>query len=555
MAYYKIINGHRYDRSLLEAAERFTQGRGEGRISLDEIQEIYGQAADSAKFTETEWQTLRYIGEKFSLTEPAKKWLKERLDAPEEIKDFEQLMHEIVRKEFGFKHLQWQITAAQASIYNKNPLTVVTFQEALRQALRAFLERGFNTLSLQNVVRSRFLGLENETDVQKVVREYMEGGGILYLVPDDVDRDAFTFDLPVFLNLDGFYYIGLHIPVFSPVLFMAQGTRGSKSSFFHTGYISQRPSLQDLVFSVVRQLARFTNMVWKINTEEVEQQIKIRKGQNFGEALFAALTIGIFNGESSFSFRDFIGQDIWVDPDRSLDFYMRDYLESGTLTLLSPEKGVSDFNIPQSIAPDFGYFWVFCLSMPRRTDARFIITAQREGNLDASWNDGYLPQKLTFEQQIQRVMDEEFGLPHIEVRASEVEFEVQRTEFGAEYRTFSSLLRQALNTMLHDYRTPNSLFYVVSQVHAMEVQPENFDDPQEYRAAIRFLIFDKYLSSKGILEFLPIELPDNNPPNGEPIQQFWQFYGYLPALSDIGFWVIIPRFPEDGQLPYCYSFN
>jgi hypothetical protein len=555
MTYYKIINGQRYDRSLLEAAEQFTKGRGEWQISLDEIQQIYAQAADALKFTEIEWQTLRYIGENFPLTQPAKKWLQERFDAPDEIKNFDQLMHRIVRMEFGFKQLQWQITATEASNYNKNPFTVVTFQIALRQALRAFLERGFNTLSLQSVVRNRVLGLENEADIQKTVRERMEGGGILYLVPDGVNRENFPYDLPAFLNLDGFYYIGLHIPAFSPVLFMAQGTRTTQSSFFHIGYISQRPALQDVIFAVVRQLSQFSNLIWEIDPTEVEQQMKIRRGQNFGEALYAVLTVGIFNGESSFSFRDFILQDVWVDPERSLDYYMRDYIESGVLTLLSPTSGVSDFNIPQNFIPDFDYFWVFGLTMPRRTDARFIITAQREGNLDASWNDGFLPENLTFEQQIQRAMGDEFHFPRIEVKATEAEFEAQRTQFGPDYRTFSSLLRQTLNTMLNDYRTPNSLFYIVSQVHADEVQADHFDDPQEYRAAIRFLIYEKYLSGAGILEFLPIELPDNNPPNGESIEQFWQFYGYLPALSDIGFWVIIPRFPDDDQLPYCYGFN
>ena len=52
-----------------------------------------------------------------------------------------------------------------------------------------------------------------------------------------------------------------------------------------------------------------------------------------------------------------------------------------------------------------------------------------------------------------------------------------------------------------------------------------------------------------------MELPDNNPVDGEPIADHWQFFGLLPALSDIGFWVIIPRFPDDGQAPYCYGFN
>ncbi|MCB0544921.1 MAG: hypothetical protein KDC70_15445, partial [Saprospiraceae bacterium] len=111
----------------------------------------------------------------------------------------------------------------------------------------------------------------------------------------------------------------------------------------------------------------------------------------------------------------------------------------------------------------------------------------------------------------------------------------------------------ALNTILHDYLRPYSVFNIVAQVHRDDVNPDHFDDPFEYRAAIKHLIFN-YLKT-GSLEFLPIELPDNNPVEGESIQEFWQFFCLLPGLGDFGFWVIIPRFPDDGQLPYCYGVN
>ena len=109
------------------------------------------------------------------------------------------------------------------------------------------------------------------------------------------------------------------------------------------------------------------------------------------------------------------------------------------------------------------------------------------------------------------------------------------------------------HTILNDYLTPYSVFNTVARKHGEDVRASQFDDPFEYRAAIRSLIFN-YLKS-GSLEFLPIELPDNNPVDGEPIQEFWQFYGLLPSLEKIGFWVIIPRYPDDEQLPYCYGFN
>lgn len=66
MAYYRIIGGIRYDRSLLDAADAFTQGRGESRISLEEIQQLHQIATDAGKVTDIEWRSLQYIGQQFS---------------------------------------------------------------------------------------------------------------------------------------------------------------------------------------------------------------------------------------------------------------------------------------------------------------------------------------------------------------------------------------------------------------------------------------------------------------------------------------------------------
>ena len=552
MAYYKIINGIRYDRALLDAADSYTKGRGEWQISLQEIQSLYTIATDAKTVTETEWRTLRYIVQNYPLTESAQKWFEEKSQGTSELTAIDALMTRIVREEFGFSGLRWQIDAEEANRQNKNITNIVDFPTAVRGALRAYLERGLNQLSLEAVVARRISGEETPAENRQNVRKFMNEG-TLYLVPErPADRKAFELDLPDSLNLDGVWYFVLEIPTFSPVLFLAQGIRYNPPFFSNIGYISRRFDTDELIFKVVRQLTQFTRLQWDIDQEELARQLQIREGQNFGEALFAALYVGIFNGESSFSFRDFIRQDIWQDPDRDLDFYMREYIETGTLSLLSPQTGMVDFKIPANLVPDFDFNWVFGLEMPRKTDARFVITAWRMPNIDYSWCDGFIPVQRSFEEQIQLVK-EEFNLPTLQIIASETEFEAQRQQFGADFRTFTSLLRQALNTILHDYLNPTSVFNTVAKVHIENVNPAHFDDPQEYRAAIKQLIIN-YLKT-GSLEFLPIELPDNNPVDGESIEEFWQFFGYLPDLSDIGFWVIIARYPDDGQLPYCYGFN
>jgi len=234
-----------------------------------------------------------------------------------------------------------------------------------------------------------------------------------------------------------------------------------------------------------------------------------------------------------------------------LDFYMREYVETGTLQLLSLD-GNADFPVSPMFAPDFKHVWAFGLEMPKKTDLRLVITANRDGGLEASWCDGFLPEKLTLEQQIQRVTLEEFGLPNLQIIATEAEFEAQRTQFGAEYRSFSSLLRQALNTVLHDYLTPGSVFNKIATFQSKDIRPEDFDDPREYRAAIHHLIIN-YLKTAGKLELLPAGKPQNNPEDGEAAEQFWRLFLSLQAFPDLRFWVLIPRFPDDGQLSYCYG--
>jgi hypothetical protein len=553
MSYYKIINGIRYDRSLLEAAGQYTEGRGEWRISLDEIQSIYTLALDGGKITETEWRTLRYIAQNFTLTNPAQEWFAQQAEDTGGMLNVDAIMQRIVREEFGLNGLNWQISSDEANRQNGKASSIVDFAAAIRSSLRAFLERGFNQLSLEAVARRRISGEETPEQNQQNIRMFLNDGGILYLVPE-TNRDSLELDLPHDLDTESNWYVALHIPTFAPVVFLARVARNNPSNFFNIGFISRRPPLEDIVRSVVVSLAQMPGLDRAIDEAEVNRQLEITEHQNFGEALFAALFVGIFNGESSFSFRDFIRDDIWLDPDRTLEFYMREYIRRGTIHLLSPEIAM-DFNIPASFIPDFDMNWAFLLEMPSKTDVRFVITALRDGNLDFSWNDGFRQEGLSFQAQIEQVLITEFNLPALQLIANEDEFEAQREELGSDFRNFSSVLRQALNTILHDYIRPNSVFNVVGQKDIDDIDPDFFDDPFEYRAAIKHRIKTYLSSGTASLELLPRELPDNNPVDGEPIEDSWQFFGHIPNLAPVGFWVIIPRYPEPRQLPYTYGFG
>ncbi len=77
--YYKIIQGVRYDRALLEVAEDRINGQRDGRISKKDAEEIVESSKDGGRITETELRTLRYISENYHFTSKASAWFAGKL--------------------------------------------------------------------------------------------------------------------------------------------------------------------------------------------------------------------------------------------------------------------------------------------------------------------------------------------------------------------------------------------------------------------------------------------------------------------------------------------
>lgn len=78
-SYYKVIEGVRYDREMLDIAEEAVAGKGDGRISIEDVQKLYEAIIDGDKITDIEQTTLDYIKENFRITEAAAKWLEDEL--------------------------------------------------------------------------------------------------------------------------------------------------------------------------------------------------------------------------------------------------------------------------------------------------------------------------------------------------------------------------------------------------------------------------------------------------------------------------------------------
>jgi len=77
-SYYKVIEGTRYDRELLNQAEAFAK---DGQISFPEAQQLWESAQDGQGVTDTEKGTLDYIVKHFKFTDKAASFMHEQLDS------------------------------------------------------------------------------------------------------------------------------------------------------------------------------------------------------------------------------------------------------------------------------------------------------------------------------------------------------------------------------------------------------------------------------------------------------------------------------------------
>lgn len=78
-SYYKVIDGKKYDREMLEIADRATQGKGDGRISVDDAKKLIEAVKDGGRYTEVEKETMAYIRENYKFTDEADAWFRSEI--------------------------------------------------------------------------------------------------------------------------------------------------------------------------------------------------------------------------------------------------------------------------------------------------------------------------------------------------------------------------------------------------------------------------------------------------------------------------------------------
>jgi len=71
-SYYKTISGIKYDKGMLEEADKSVAGKRDGRISMNDAKKIKRKALDGPGITEVELRTLNYIFDNYNFTPSAK---------------------------------------------------------------------------------------------------------------------------------------------------------------------------------------------------------------------------------------------------------------------------------------------------------------------------------------------------------------------------------------------------------------------------------------------------------------------------------------------------
>lgn len=215
-SYYKVINGVRYDRELLDQAMSCIYKSPGKQLELKDVQLLVLFATDAHRFTPVEKRTFNYILENLRCSEEARTWL-----SNDEVMRISRLsnyqisaywlntkdlfgnsialsLKEIASKEFNLDRLQISVLEEEALNQNKNYKNKISIEQAFRKSLISFLEDASDAESPRKLMIERDSVLarnryEDEESYLKAVKDRMlfhMNQGRIKLVYQKYDRDV-----------------------------------------------------------------------------------------------------------------------------------------------------------------------------------------------------------------------------------------------------------------------------------------------------------------------------------------------------------------------------
>ena len=188
-SYYRIIDGLRYDRKILNEADARTQGQGDGRISQDDAEFLLPLFGDFGDVTIVEERTLQYLLENYNWTEAAENWFLERVTRISRQSQVAGLLIAIMKYEYEFERLSLAYFEDEALQQMLDFDNKVSLPDALRKAI--------DNLYHYNEPGSLAAMLPNYTS--DPVKNFIEGGRLV-LLPGDMDSEPTLSSFPAPLN-------------------------------------------------------------------------------------------------------------------------------------------------------------------------------------------------------------------------------------------------------------------------------------------------------------------------------------------------------------------
>ncbi len=242
MSYYKIIDGQKYDRQLLEAAEEFVTGKGDGRISYDDALTLFKMAQDRGVITRIEKNTLAYIRDHFAWTSKAQDWFQEQVEKELSV---DELVEKIVRDEFQFAEMQLFIDEEEVRRQIEAFPTKIDLGMALRTALNSFFRDDRSPESPWKLIQE-VEGIYEKEDIPASKLEEVEAKrqaffntGVLRLIPiynpdsdEDLDFNPPEGGEPIAEN----WVFSLYLPELSDHVYWAIVDRQGKKEVYNYGF-------------------------------------------------------------------------------------------------------------------------------------------------------------------------------------------------------------------------------------------------------------------------------------------------------------------------------
>lgn len=184
-SYYKVMDGLRYDRRVLQEADRRVAGQGDGRISKDDAEFLLPLFGDFGDITIVEERTLNYLLENYNWTETAKAWFMERFDSISKQSSVEGQLLAILKGEFFFHGLGLAYFKGQA----RQQMLDYQNKTSLPEALRLALDNLLNDTASGSIRGNLSYYSDSE------FREFLEGGRLV-LLPGEMDSEPSLTSFP-----------------------------------------------------------------------------------------------------------------------------------------------------------------------------------------------------------------------------------------------------------------------------------------------------------------------------------------------------------------------